>query len=307
MEQTLMQTLRLGLLSSDSMYHVALIGCGRWGSNHLQVLLQQVDHSIANVYVVDSKAKSNTNIENVFDHDEIDHVLDLVDIAVIATPNEMHVSQAIKCLTRGVHVLIEKPLATTMAELEFFLQHLSNSTSMVQIGYLLNNHPAIVSAAQYLERETIQRFEFTRCTTRAKPDHANILDTFLVHALALCFHLGLDVNTESIVFETEGEVHVLHMKSKNGGAMIIRAGWNAPQEQRTVNIWTEQLHVEIDFGNPGMLFLNGVLQPIETKSALLAQWEQFLMTINNNKSLEPHTILQHQNAYDTILNIVANQ
>jgi len=288
------------------MYNVALIGCGRWGSNHLKVLLQQVDLSIANVYVVDSKAKSNPTIENVFDHDEIDHVLDLVDIAVIATPNEMHVSQAIKCLTRGVHILIEKPLATTMAELESFLQHLSNSTSMVHIGYLLNSHPAIVSAAQHLEHETIQRFEFIRRTTRAKPEHANALDSFHVHALALCFHLGLDVNTDGITFETEGEVHILHMKSKNGGEITIRAGWNALEEQRTVNILTEQRHVEIDFGNPGMLLLNGVLQPIETNSALLAQWQQFLEKIHENKPLNPHTILQYQQAYDGILNIVAN-
>ena len=41
-----------------------------------------------------------------------------VDAVVIGTPNALHAPQAIACLEAGKHVLVEKPMARTLAEAE---------------------------------------------------------------------------------------------------------------------------------------------------------------------------------------------
>jgi hypothetical protein len=282
------------------MYNVALIGCGRWGSNHLDMLLQQIGSSIENLYVVDSKAMDNPSIEHIFEHDEFDHVLEFIDIAVIATPNELHVPQAIKCIDRGIHVLVEKPLSTSIAELEALIQHLSMSPSTVHVGYLLNSHPAVVAAEQHLFHDTIQYLEFTRYTTRTKPEHANILDSFLVHALALCIHLGLNINVQHIDFKKEGIEHTLKLQASNGADVHFRVGWDAQQEHRTIQIHALKNRIDIDFGDPGLLMLNGIKQPTVIMSALQAQWQQFLAKIAMNQTLQPGTILEFQQAYNNL-------
>ena len=41
-----------------------------------------------------------------------------IDAVVVGTPNSLHAEQAIACLEAGKHVLVEKPMATTLAEAE---------------------------------------------------------------------------------------------------------------------------------------------------------------------------------------------
>ena len=72
------------------MYNVGLIGCGRWGSNHLNVLANEVGTSINNLYVVDTDPIQHEVVEKCFTIDEFDQVLDLIDIAIIASPQSVN-------------------------------------------------------------------------------------------------------------------------------------------------------------------------------------------------------------------------
>lgn len=55
-------------------------------------------------------------VEHVFDYDDYDECLQLVDAVYIALPNSMHAEYAIRAARAGVHVLCEKPLAHTVQD-----------------------------------------------------------------------------------------------------------------------------------------------------------------------------------------------
>ena len=101
--------------------NVALIGVGYWGPNLLRNLnalpacnLKTVcDTSSDRCNFVTShypKVTVTSDVNDVINDDDIDAI-------VIATPVKSHFELAIKSLNAGKHILVEKPMATTLDEI----------------------------------------------------------------------------------------------------------------------------------------------------------------------------------------------
>lgn len=92
----------------------AVVGCGRIGQQHIDLI---VNNSMCNlVALVDNKDKKLLNIKynNIPLFNNLDNFFNAnldVDVMIIATPNGMHASHAIRCLEKNKHVVVEKPLA----------------------------------------------------------------------------------------------------------------------------------------------------------------------------------------------------
>ena len=68
---------------------------------------------------------------------QVQDVLGDIDGAIIATPNNTHMSIALTCLEAGVATLIEKPLASTYAEGEAIVRAGQGSGTVVAVGYMV--------------------------------------------------------------------------------------------------------------------------------------------------------------------------
>ena len=98
--------------------HVAVVGYGYWGSKHVRVLSTMPDVAVS---VVD---RDPERIEDARSHypylesvdTDLDAVLDRVDAVLVATPPGSHSGVALHALNAGKHVLVEKPLATSVAD-----------------------------------------------------------------------------------------------------------------------------------------------------------------------------------------------
>jgi predicted dehydrogenase len=67
---------------------------------------------------------------------------------VLATPNALHVPQALQCLAEGVPVLVEKPIATTLAEGRRLVDAVENGGAAVLIGHHRAHSPIMAKARQ---------------------------------------------------------------------------------------------------------------------------------------------------------------
>lgn len=97
---------------------IAIAGAGLIGSAHARVLAESadcklcafVDPSPAAVQIArEAGVPLFSNLQDLFTHERPEGV-------VLATPNAMHVAQALECLAAGVSVLVEKPIATSAQE-----------------------------------------------------------------------------------------------------------------------------------------------------------------------------------------------
>ena len=77
---------------------------------------------------------------------------DLVDGVVLVTPNSAHAAGAIAALSRGLHVIVEKPMAHSVAECEEMIAAEEASGRMLAVAHCMEWAPPVVAARELLAR-----------------------------------------------------------------------------------------------------------------------------------------------------------
>lgn len=98
--------------------------------------------------------------------DAIDDFLALpeVDAVAIATPNSAHVGCAVKALAAGKHVLLEKPMALSVAECDRILAARDESRRVLQIGFVCRGSPTARLAKRLVESGRLGRVYHAKCS-----------------------------------------------------------------------------------------------------------------------------------------------
>lgn len=119
---------------------ILIFGAGSIGERHVSVL-QKLGYLSIWIYrqrhfplrIIDEKTISIFN-----DLNKIDEIKPKA--AIICTPTFQHLEQALFCVKRGIHVLIEKPLSHNLTDYGKLLEATTSNTAYVQIAYMLRYH-----------------------------------------------------------------------------------------------------------------------------------------------------------------------
>jgi predicted dehydrogenase len=124
---------------------IAVIGCGYWGAKHVRVLSALPE--VATVLVVDPDPSARRAIAATYPSvvvvTELEPVLDWVDGIIVATPPRSHAEVALKALRAGKAVLIEKPLAATLADSRTLVQEAELHDALLMVGHTFEFNPAV--------------------------------------------------------------------------------------------------------------------------------------------------------------------
>ncbi len=135
---------------------IAVLGAGHWGPNLIRCFRDAADAEVAVVCDRDEQRRKligdrYPGVRTVADPDEVfrDSSIDAV---VIATPTESHAPFARAALEAGRHVLVEKPLATNLADAEA-LQELAQRQSLIlMVGHIFLYNDAVRACGEILRR-----------------------------------------------------------------------------------------------------------------------------------------------------------
>lgn len=96
---------------------------------------------------------------------------DRPDGVVLATPNALHVPQALQCIAAGLPVLLEKPIATTVAEGHLLVEAVAKTGARVLIGHHRAHSPIMAKARQVVASGQLGRLvSVMGSATFYKPD-----------------------------------------------------------------------------------------------------------------------------------------
>jgi predicted dehydrogenase len=131
---------------------MCVIGVGSLGFHHARILRDLPDIHLVGVF--DANAERLVEVAatlGVTAYDSVEELLDRSDACVIAVPTDAHEEVALAALERGVHVLIEKPIAPTLAAADRILAAANAAGRIVQIGHVERFNGALRACEKYLE------------------------------------------------------------------------------------------------------------------------------------------------------------
>jgi predicted dehydrogenase len=146
--------------------NIGIVGAGLQGRRRAQALKQfkddkliavvDVNRDAAKALIAGSDAKVLSNWEELVTSKE-------VDIVVICTPPNLHVSIGTAAMNNGKHVLCEKPLALNTQEAEKMAAAAQDNKVKLKCGFNHRFHPAIKQAKTWIGQGLIGELMFIRC------------------------------------------------------------------------------------------------------------------------------------------------
>ncbi|WP_027039472.1 Gfo/Idh/MocA family protein [Mesorhizobium ciceri] len=121
---------------------IAVLGCGYWGSNHIRTLKALgALHAVSDTNRARAEGFASEQDCLAIEPDQL-FVRDDIDAIVMALPPQFHADLAVRAVEGGKDVLVEKPIALTVADAERAVQAAKDNGRVFMVGHVLRFHPA---------------------------------------------------------------------------------------------------------------------------------------------------------------------
>ena len=138
--------------------NVAVVGLGSAGARHARHLLalghQVVGFDPATVATPPGVLRAGT----------LDEAIEAAAAVVVAGPSSLHADHAVTALAAGRHVLVEKPLATTVPDAERALAAAERSNAVCAVAMNLRFHPGLVELRRLVGENVLGAVHFVRAS-----------------------------------------------------------------------------------------------------------------------------------------------
>jgi virulence factor len=137
------RSLNNGFTNQPQPLKMGVIGVGNMGQHHVRVLSLLKDIEL--IGVSDSNLARGIEIASQYQthyYENYEEMLPHVDAVCIAVPTKIHHEVGSRCLQAGVHVLIEKPIAASIAEAESLVNLAAETGCILQVGHIERFNPA---------------------------------------------------------------------------------------------------------------------------------------------------------------------
>jgi len=125
---------------------VGVFGAGALGRHHVRLLGSMA--GVERVGLYDSRRETAETV--AAEHgtrvlDSFDELAGGIDAAVVATPTVTHAELGSRLLERGVHVLVEKPIASTLAEADELIAAARRAGRALAVGHVEFHNPGVAA------------------------------------------------------------------------------------------------------------------------------------------------------------------
>ena len=194
--------------STNNPFKAAVVGTGHLGRHHVRILSQRPDIDFLGAYDTNAEQLAAITGEHGVQALPSIEAAQEADLVVVATPTVAHREVAGDLLAAGCHVMVEKPITTTVAEAEELIALADANDRVLAVGHVEFHNPAVQAAldltggVRYLETQRLSPF------TARSVDVDVILD-LMIHDLQITLAVageepsdiravGVDVLTDKV-------------------------------------------------------------------------------------------------------------
>src|SRR5271165_3814959 len=248
----------------DGPLRVGVVGTGAFGRNHARVYrdleagpLPQVKF----VGVVDADATCAKSVASEFDAQAFGSVAELVaagvDAVSVAVPTVAHLSVARELMEAGVDVLIEKPLASTLAEADELQSIARQHDRVVQVGHLERFNPAVRATIPLLTKPMFFEVHRLSVFTPRSLDVDVVLD-LMIHDLDIVLSFAgspvKEVRAVGLpILSGKVDIANVRLEFESGCVANFTASRVSTERVRKLRFFQPQQYVSVDYGRQEVL------------------------------------------------------
>ncbi len=239
-----------------------VVGWGYWGpkmARNLDALAQATvtmvadldDYRLASLKISHPWIKTTTRAEDVFGSQ--------VDGVVIATPVRTHYRLAKEALVSGKHVLVEKPLTTSIAQAQELVTLAQEQGRILMVGHTFEYNPAVNELRKLVQNGELGKIycvETERVNLGLFRSDTNVIWDLAPHDLSILLYvLGKKPEQIKVQAHTHLQPHIhdiahLDLAFADGISAHIHVSWLHPCKIRRVTVIGDARMVVYDDTNP---------------------------------------------------------
>ena len=230
---------------------VGVVGAGVMGSNHARVLAGLPGVSLTGI--ADPLQAHRARAEKFIGCTTFSEIEDMlaagVDAVTIAAPTHLHHEIALHCIGKGIHVLVEKPIASTVEEGNEIVAAARRAGVTLMAGHVERFNPAVAAIKTAIKGEDILSIAITRVGPfPPRMSNVGVVIDLAVHDIDLIRWFTesdiVDVQPQlaSAVAERE-DIALLQFRTASGVLAHINTNWLTPFKARNVTVATRGKYV----------------------------------------------------------------
>src|ERR1700728_2524730 len=238
-------------VGADGPLNVGVVGVGVMGSNHARVLSEMA--GVRLVGVVDPDRKQGDFVSGAIGcaaFGDLEALLRRgVDAVTIAAPTHLHHDLALECIARGVNLMVEKPIASNVAEGRAIVAAARRGGVTLMIGHVERFNPAVESIKRAIKDQDILSIAITRVGPfPPRMSNVGVVIDLAVHDIDLIRWftdseiIEIQPQTSSAVAVRE-DIALLQFRTASGVLAHINTNWLTPFKARTIHVATRDKYL----------------------------------------------------------------
>ena len=279
---------------------VAVVGTGEFGRNHVRVYGEMADVELVGIVDQDAERAEKTAQEfHTKSFQGIEELRGKVDAATVAVPTVAHAEVGCRLLEMGIDVLVEKPMASTIAEADQLLQSAAQHKRILQVGHVERFNPAVLAVEQIVKRPLF--FEVHRLGVfTARSLDVDVIFDLMIHDLDILLALVKEQVTEVKavgipVLTNKVDISHARLEFAGGAVANVTASRVSTERVRKMRFFQEHEYISLDYARRDALRV-GVKKPgpspefafeklaASATEPLQAELEAFVEAVRTRKS-----------------------
>ncbi len=270
-----------------SRMRLAVVGTGHLGRIHARIASGLEGSQL--VAVVDSQAAAREQVAADTGARPLADYRDLfgaVDAAIIATPTSSHAAVANDLLRGGIHLLVEKPITTTLQEADEIVALANRQQLVLQVGHVERFNPALVSVSSKLEDPKYIEARRSSSYTFRSTDVGVVMD-LMIHDIDVVLSLvqselvGVEAFGFSVLGGQEDMVNA-QLRFASGCVANLTASRVSYTPERSMQVFTSECCASIDFASRR----SSIVEP--TADVLSRDFDVDSLSVDEKEHLREH-------------------
>jgi predicted dehydrogenase len=233
---------------------VGVVGVGHIGSNHARLYAELPSIQFTSIYDLDvMRANTIGKKYGLIPAKSLEQFAEMIDAASIATPTSTHYKVAHALLSRGKHLLVEKPITENTRDASELAQLAAGERLVLQVGHVERFNPVLSALeARLTHPRFIEAHRLSPYSERST-DIGVVLD-LMIHDLEIILHLVRSpvqsIDAVGVPVLSKGEdIANARLRFESGCIANITSSRISPERMRKIRVFQEDAYLSLDYQN----------------------------------------------------------